>query len=139
MNGSTPEAQANRELALGRGVGVSKNVTGWLPSLFFGKAPWVQVLGDLKVEPDAVIEGELCSVLVGTAHANSTRLWISKRDAFLRQAEHVTTITSEVGSMIPVGALPPGTTLRTVQTYRRVTADQRLSADDFKFTPSDTK
>ncbi|PAW77319.1 MAG: hypothetical protein B9S33_20250, partial [Pedosphaera sp. Tous-C6FEB] len=139
MNGSTPVAQVSRELALGRGVGVSKNVTGWLPSLFFGHAPWVQVLGDLKVEPDAVIEGEPCSVLVGTTRNISTRLWISKRDAFLRQAEQVSTITTEVEGMVSAGALPPGITLRTVQTYRRVTTDPRLTPADFKFTPPGPK
>ncbi len=139
MNGSAPVAQANRELALGGGVGVSQNVTGWLPGLFFGKASWVEVLGDLKVEPDAVIEGEACTVLVGLSRNNPTRLWISKRDFLLRQAEHVNTITAEPGGMVPSGSLPAGSSIRTVQTYRRVLTGQNLTPSDFKFTPPGTK
>ncbi len=133
MNGSTPEARASRELTLGAGVGISQNVTGWLPTLFFGNASWVEALGDLRLEPDAVIEGEPCAVLVGTFRGSSTRLWISKRDFLLRQVEFLNTISAEFLAGASSG-LPLGSTIRTVQTYRVVTG-QTLIPADFKFTP----
>ena len=133
MNGSTPEARASRELTLGSGVGISQNVTGWLPTLFFGNASWVEALGDLRLEPDAVIEGEPCAVLVGSARGNPTRLWISKRDFLLRQVEFLNTISAEFLARSP-SDIPLGSTIRTVQTYR-VTTGQTLTPADYKFTP----
>ena len=133
MNGSTPEARASRELTLGSGVGISQNVTGWLPTLFFGNASWVETLGDLRLEPDAVIEGEPCAVLVGSARGNPTRMWISKRDFLLRQVEFLNTISAEFLARAS-SDIPLGSTIRTVQTYRVVTG-QTLTAADFKFTP----
>lgn len=137
MNRSAPVKNADRGMALGGAGGVSKYVSTWLPSLFFGNAAWLQVLGDLRVEPDAVIQAESCTVLVGSFRDNPTRLWISKQDFLLRQAEFLSTVRTDPANGFPPGGFPVGTTIRTVQTYRRVTTGQTLTPADFKFTPPD--
>ncbi|MEN9574299.1 MAG: hypothetical protein RL514_2154 [Verrucomicrobiota bacterium] len=132
----------SRKLALGRSVGTTSFVTAWLPELFFGEAPWISVLRELRIERDEVVDDEPCTLLTGNApnyvstdRTYTTRLWVSKRDSFLRRVEHVSTVTGEQREPFAPLNVPVGTTFTTRQNYRLVVTGQNLTADDFKFTP----
>lgn len=132
----------SRKLALGRNVSTTSFVTAWLPELFFGEAPWISVLRELRIEKVETVDDEPCTVLVGTTsnysgntRSYTTRLWVSNRDTFLRRAEHTSTVTAEqVDQFAPVN-VPVGTTFTTRQNYRLVVTGQTMTTEDFKFTP----
>jgi len=127
---------------LGRNVGTTSFVTAWLPELFFGEAPWISVLRELRIEKVEAVDDEPCTVLVGTTsnysgntRSYTTRLWVSNRDTLLRRAEHTSTVTAEqVDQFAPVN-VPVGTTFTTRQNYRLVVTGQTMTTGDFKFTP----
>lgn len=135
MQPQKAEQLASRSLALGAAVGVSQNVTSWLPELFFGNAPWIEVLGDLRSEPDEAISGEPCYVISGVFQNRRTRLWIVQSDRRLRQVENTDEAEGPSAAALSGSAIETRQRFRTVQTYERMELDSPLSDEDFSFTP----
>lgn len=116
---------------------MSALATQTLPGLFFGNAAWVEVLRDVRSEPDAVVGGEPCFVLAGSFQNTRTRLWISQRDLWLRQWEQVN--TDRPGDGAQTAATPvAGRVFRTLQQFERVRFNEALGKDDFRFSPPAT-